>query len=64
MAIKDGVTGGSGAETGRVGEGSKGISGIRTGLPDGTPMKGAKSSGYPGYQDSTPGEDDKKQSAP
>jgi hypothetical protein len=64
MAIKDGIVGGSGAETGRVGEGSKGISGIKSGLRDGGPDKASKSSGYPGFQDSTPSEGDKTQSAP
>lgn len=62
--IKDGVMGGSGAETGKVGAGSKGISGIRTGVGDGEPKKASKSSGFPGYQDSTPDESDKTQSAP
>ena len=62
MPIKDGVTGGSGAETGKV-PGNRGISGIPSGVKGDT-KKAHSSSGYPGFQDSTPEESDKNQSAP
>jgi len=61
--LTDGVIGGSGAETGKVGQGSKGISGIATGIK-GEVNKARSSSGYPGVQDSSPDDSDKKQSAP